>query len=134
MTVTTLNPHDATTKTSIAHAFAKGYQITPDGDGCAEILTPAGDAYYIEDWHCTCPDALGRDGGSYQLPDGRKVCKHVLYLSQLHPCKCGASMLLNTQSGWKAYVCPVCGSLKAACVVKRERQQNQQQTQFKTVA
>lgn len=127
MTVTTLNPHSLSQKTSIAYAFAKGYSITPDGDGCAEILTPKSEVYHIHNWSCDCLDALGRNGGNYELPDGRKVCKHVLWLSQLYPCECGASMILNMDTNWKAFVCTVCGSLKAFQQVKAERQQSYRQ-------
>jgi hypothetical protein len=123
MIITTLNPHSTTQKTSIAHAFAKGYSITPDDDGCAEVITPKSELYHIHNWQCDCLDALGRYGGSYDLPDGRKICKHVLWLSQLHPCACGSSMVLNTDSSWKAFVCIVCGSLKAFQLVKVQRQQ-----------
>lgn len=122
MTITALDPHNTTSKTSIAYAFAKGYSITPDGDGYAQVLTPKGEAYHIHNWQCDCPDSLGRDGGNYELPDGRKVCKHVLWLSQLYPCSCGASMILNVDTNWKAFVCTVCGSLKAFQQVKAERQ------------
>jgi hypothetical protein len=123
MLISSINPHSTREKTSISHAFERGYTITPDGDGNAEVLTPKGDAYLIHNWQCDCLDALGRNGGSYDLPDGRKVCKHVLWLSQLHPCACGSSMVLNTDSSWKAFVCIVCGSLTAFQLVKAQRRQ-----------
>jgi DNA-directed RNA polymerase subunit M/transcription elongation factor TFIIS len=123
MTITRLNPHDTMSKTSIAYAFEAGYTFTPDGDGCAEVASPTGEVYHISEWRCDCPDSMGRQGGSYELPDRRRVCKHVLFLCQLYPCsKCGASMILNTQCSWKAYTCTVCGNLKAFQAVKVERQ------------
>jgi hypothetical protein len=122
MLISSINPHNTREKTSISYAFESGYSITPDGDGCAEIFTPKGDTYHTHNWQCDCPDALGRVGGSYDLPDGRKVCKHVLWLSQLYPCDCGASMMLNMDTSWKAFVCTVCGSLKAFQQVKAQRQ------------
>jgi len=123
MTITTLDPHSTTQKTSLSYALAKGYTITPDGDGCAQVISPKSEVYHIYNWQCDCMDALSRNGGSFDLPDGRKVCKHVLWLSQLHPCDCGASMVLNVDTNWKAFVCTVCGSLKAFQQVKAQRQQ-----------
>lgn len=76
-TVTTM-----TEKTHIAHAIEMGYTITPTGDGCGEVLTPDGVAYHIHDWACDCADATYREGGSYELPDGQRACKHVLWLAQ----------------------------------------------------
>ena len=122
MLISSINPHCAREKTSISHAFDRGYTLTPDGDGNAEVLTPEGNVYHIHDWQCDCSDALGRDGGSYDLSDGRKVCKHVLWLYQLYPCDCGGSMVLSTESSWKAFVCTTCGSLKAFQLVKAQRQ------------
>ena len=56
------NPSD---RLSLAYAVAKGYRITLTGDGDAEVVNPAGVAYHVRGWSCSCPDSLGRKGGSY---------------------------------------------------------------------
>ena len=39
---------DKEAKLSIAHAMAKGYRITLDGDGNDEVVNPDGRAYYVQ--------------------------------------------------------------------------------------
>ena len=125
--ITRLNPHDANAKTSIAFAFDQGYTFTPDGDGSACVTTPDGEHYHIYNWECDCPDAICRMGGSYELPDKRQMCKHVLWLAQLYPCTCGASMTLIELDRWRMYMCTTCGALKPFQEVKVERQQTYRQ-------
>ncbi|MSS71463.1 MAG: hypothetical protein EXS64_08230 [Candidatus Latescibacteria bacterium] len=114
------NPHPATfaigdpeDRLSIAHAMREGYTLTLDGDGCAEILKADGTAYHVHEWQCDCPDAQGRDGGSYGV-NGHRTCKHVLWIAQLYPCQyCGSTMHLAEHTTcfgetFKTFDCPTC--------------------------
>ena len=79
---------------SIEEAAKRGYRIRLDGDGCAQVLKRDGTAYHVHDFGGDCPDSWNRNGGSYKLPDGRCICKHVALLLQFHPCPvCGAVMM-----------------------------------------
>ncbi len=81
---------------SIEDAHAQGYKIRLDSDGCAQVRKADGTAYHVHNFFCDCPDSLGRKGGSYQLPDGRNICKHVSLLLQFTPCRvCGSVMMLQ---------------------------------------
>jgi len=113
-------------KLSIAHAMQQGYRILLDGDGEAEITSPAGETYYIANFDCNCPDKLCR-GGSYK---GR--CKHELWLSQLRPCEmCGSIMVLTAfrtcfgEEG-RRFECPTCGCAWDIGIVRAERRLNRE--------
>jgi hypothetical protein len=129
------NPRSATfqigdpdDKLALAYAMAQGYRITLDGDGCAEIVKADGTTYVVHEWQCDCPDAQGRNGGSYVRGDGARFCKHVLYLMQVHPCRyCGSTMPLTehrTAFGdvFQTFDCPTCKASVDARLVKRRRQ------------
>ncbi len=109
----TFNIGDPDDLLSLAHAMGKGYTLTLDGDGCAEVLKADGTAYHVHDWQCDCPDAIGRNGGSYEK-SGRRYCKHVLWLGQVYPCQyCGSTMPLTehrTAFGetFQTFDCPTC--------------------------
>jgi hypothetical protein len=104
---------DPDDRLSIAHAMSQGYTLTLDGDGNAEILKADGTAYHVHGWQCDCPDAQGRDGGSYGV-HGNRTCKHVLWISQLTPCQyCGTSMPLTEHRTCfgevtRTFDCPTC--------------------------
>ena len=104
---------DVEDKLSIAHAMQAGYKLTLDGDGNAEVLKADGNAYHVHDWQCDCPDAQGRDGGSYGV-HGNRTCKHVLWISQLYPCQyCGSTMHLTEHKTCfgdvlRTFDCPTC--------------------------
>ena len=127
MKIYSLNPDDTTQKTALLHAMSKGYRIClGDEDGDAEITKKDGTVYHVHQWQCNCPDAIGRNGGNYELPDGRRVCKHSLWLSQMHPCsECNGFMMLCVHSTWRYFTCctPGCRHMKAFQLVKTERQQ-----------
>jgi hypothetical protein len=104
---------DPDDRLSIAYAMSQGYTLTLDGDGSAEVLKADRTAYHIVDWQCDCPDAQGRNGGGYEA-NGRRFCKHVLWLTQVYPCQyCGSTMPLTehrTAFGevTKTFDCPTC--------------------------
>ena len=127
MRISSINPHSATQKTSIVFALNKGYRFRiGDEDGSCEVTSPEGNTYHVHDFRCDCPDALGRDGGSYTIPDGRHICKHVLYVSQLYPCPdCQGWMMMCADESWKCFTCttPGCGNIRAFQAIKAERQQ-----------
>jgi hypothetical protein len=80
--------------------------------------------YSIHNWHCDCGDSVMREGGSYEA-GGRRVCKHVIWLSQLYPCpNCKGFMLLRNEA-WKVFQCcsPACYTMIPFQTVKAERQQ-----------
>ncbi len=112
---------DEEAKLSIAHAMAKGYRITLDGDGNAEVINPDGRAYYVQNFECDCPDKRRR-GGSYH---GR--CKHEGWIGQMRPCEmCGAIMYLGefkTAFGecQLRFECPACGNARDDKLVSEER-------------
>jgi hypothetical protein len=122
-----LNPDSTTEKTAILYALSKGYQFNlSDKDGTATITK--GETYQITNWQCDCTDALGRHCDTYDLPGGRKVCKHVLWLSQLYPCPdCSGYAMLHLD-GWKRFECvtPDCLRPIAFQQVKAQRQQSYQ--------
>ncbi len=112
---------DKEAKLSIAHAMAKGYRITFDGDGNAEVVNPDSRAYYVQNFECDCPDKRIR-GGSYH---GR--CKHEGWIGQMRPCEmCGAVMYLGefkTAFGecLMRFECPACGNARDHELVREER-------------
>lgn len=121
-----INPDSATEKTSIAYALSRGYQFKlSDEDGTAAITNPNGRTYHIESWRCECEDALTREGGSYLVgSEGRKMCKHLIWLGQLYPCSnCQGFMILRNEA-WKVFQCctPGCYSMTPFQVVKGQRQ------------
>ena len=65
----------------MAYAIAQGYRITLDSDGEAVVVNLDGQAYYILNFECDCPDKRVR-GGSYQ-----GHCKHEEWIAQIRPCK-----------------------------------------------
>ena len=101
--------------------MAKGYRITLDSDGNAEIVNPDGRAYYVQNFECDCPDKRRR-GGSYH---GR--CKHEGWIGQMRPCEmCGAIMYLGefkTAFGecLMRFECPACGNARDDELVSEER-------------
>lgn len=112
---------DVNEKLSIAHAMHNGYQILLDGDGEAEVLSPAQETYYISNFDCNCPDKLCR-GGSH-----KNYCKHEIWLSQLRPCElCGSIMALTAfhtcfgETG-ERFECQTCGCAWDIGVVRAER-------------
>ena len=112
---------DKEAKLSIAHAMAKGYRITLDGDGNAEIINPDDRSYYVQNFECDCPDKRIR-GGSYH---GR--CKHEGWIGQMRPCEmCGAVMYLGefkTAFGecQLRFECSACGNARDDELVSEER-------------
>ncbi|PIR83890.1 hypothetical protein COU18_01905 [Candidatus Kaiserbacteria bacterium CG10_big_fil_rev_8_21_14_0_10_51_14] len=117
---------DVNEKLSIAHAMEQGYRILVDGDGEAEIATPAGETYYIAGFECNCPDKLIR-GGSH-----RGHCKHEIWLSQLRPCEmCGSIMRLTAfrtcfgETG-ERFECQTCGCAWDIGLVRAERRMNRE--------
>ena len=114
---------------SLAHAVRAGYRLRIESDGTAVVLNPTGTGYHIYDWFCDCPDALFRDGGSYERSNGERVCKHLVWLSQVRPCEatgCDGVMVLverRTCLGGVTYAfdCPRCGNARDFDPVKQER-------------
>lgn len=129
MQVYSINPEDARNVLSFTHAMQKGYRITLDSDGCAQIENGRGDIYHVEDWVCDCPDSISRAGGSYERSDGSRFCKHVAWVSQIHPCdNCNATMILHTLGdGIHFFSCYNCKSIKSGAFVKFEREKHRQQ-------
>lgn len=85
--------------------YARPIQRLPfqagDVDGCCEVTSPTGAVYHVDNFRCDCPDSLGRDGGSYVLPDNRKMCNHSLYVAALTPCEeCGGFAMLRMDESW----------------------------------
>jgi hypothetical protein len=117
---------DVNEKLSIAFAMQAGYKVLLDGDGEAEITAPTGEAYYIANFECNCPDKLCR-GGSH-----KGHCKHEIWLSQLRPCElCGATMSLTAfrtcfgETG-ERFECPVCCNAWDIGIVRAERRMNRE--------
>lgn len=115
---------DVNEKLSIAHAMDQGYRILLDGDGEAEIFSPAGEAYHVANFECNCPDKLCR-GGSH-----RSHCKHEVWVSQIRPCEmCGSIMNLVSfrtcfgESGFR-FECPTCCNVWEIGMVRAERRMN----------
>ena len=112
---------DKEAKLSIAHAMAKGYRITLDNDGNAEVINPDDRAYYVQNFECDCPDKRRR-GGSYH-----GSCKHEGWIGQMRPCEmCGAVMYLGefkTAFGecLMRFECPACGNARDHELVREER-------------
>ena len=131
MRIYSINPDDATQKLSFAYAMRQGYRITLDVDGDAEVVNGDSKTYHVHDFECDCPDALSRDGGTYTRPDGTRFCKHVAWVAQLHPCaNCGATMVehqMDQGRGVRFFACHNCHAIKAAGLVKVERQRQRQQ-------
>ena len=116
-----INPEDVNSKLSIAYAMRQGYKVTLDADGCAEVVNGNGNVYHVHNFTCDCPDATQRDGGSYTLPDGRHLCKHTAWVSQVYPCECGGIAVLNTNCNWRHFLCPRCHTMTALVRVQNER-------------
>jgi len=106
---------------SLAHAVSRGYRIRLGEDGCAEIRNPHGILYHIHNWACDCPDKLLR-GGNYS-----GLCKHEIYLTQIHPCNwCRGVMLLSENTSClgrkrKQFECPDCGNIRPFEKVLKDR-------------
>ena len=83
---------------SIEEAAKRGYKIRLADDGCAQVLKEDGTAYHVNDFECDCPDSWNRNGGSYELPDGRCICKHVALLLQFYPCPVCNSVMMQTEA------------------------------------
>ena len=58
---------------SLANALIEGYIVNMYDNGCASFQSPQGKMYFIDNFHCDCPDKI-YNGGSYQ---GK--CKHELW-------------------------------------------------------
>ena len=132
MQIYQINPDDASQKLSIAFAMRQGYKLTLDADGNAEVVNGDGAVYHVHEFGCDCPDATGRSGGTYTRGDSQEhFCKHVSWISQLHPCaNCGATMIMHQMdqgSGIKFFACHNCCAIKAAGLVKVQRQRARQQ-------
>ena len=131
MRIYSINPDDASQKLSFAYAMGQGYKLTLDADGSAEVANGDGAVYHIHAFKCDCPDAAGRDGGTYTRQDGTHFCKHVAWVAQLHPCaNCGATMIehqMDQGCGIKFFACHNCCAIKAAGLIKVERQRQRQQ-------
>lgn len=104
----------------LVHRFAEeGCQVKIWHDGYADILKADGTKYHIYHWRCNCPDAERRNGGSYEAPGGKQVCKHVLVTMLGRPCEhCGRTMVLR-DNGY--FECDACGNARDERVVKAER-------------
>ena len=122
------NPGDASDKLALGYAVENGYTFRLDGDGTAEVSKPDGTAYYVVNFVCDCPDAHGRNGGSY---NGH--CKHAVWVSQLRPCQyCGGTMALGTfktafGSISKVFICPDCNNAADFDLVKLERRERRRE-------
>ncbi len=87
---------------SLAYALRESYRFRIRSDGNAIVIRPTGEAYHVYNWTCDCADALFRDGGSYERPSGERVCKHLVWLSQVRPCHistCSGVMVLGGVGG-----------------------------------
>ncbi len=81
---------------SIEDAARAGYSVDLRSDGNADLATPTGAVYRVRNFRCDCPDALHRNGGSFRLPDGSLICKHIALLTQFRPCPiCGKVQILT---------------------------------------
>jgi len=110
---------------ALLEEFAQdGYRVRLTADGCGVVSKPDGTAYTVEGFRCDCPDSQRRDGGSYTLPDGRRVCKHVLVISLARPCQwCGGTMVLEpAHRGDHYFRCLKCQGAFDARLVRQERQ------------
>ena len=120
---------------SLAYALGAGYRFRVRSDGNAIIIRPTGEAYHVYDWTCDCADALFRDGGSYERPSGERVCKHLVWLSQVRPCHISTCEGIMVLVEWKTcfgevahyFECPRCGCARDFGLVKQERRQDRQQ-------
>ena len=116
------NPDD---KLSLAYAMAQGYKVTlTQEDGEAEIVSPEGNVYHVHNFICSCPDSIGRNGGSYQGPGGRRFCKHAAWTAQMRPCEyCGGVMYLTEHktcfgSRVELFECEMCRNAVSEAVLK----------------
>ena len=107
---------------SIEDAAEAGYKIRLDSDGCAEIRKADGTLYHVYNFVCDCPDAIGRRGGSYQLTDGRRICKHTALLLQFYPCRICGFVMMQTGAYFECMK-PGCGMAWDPRLVKEQRQQ-----------
>ena len=107
---------------SLSDAADQGYKAQLHGDGRALVTSGEGTEYHLHNFTCDCQDALFRDGGSYQLPTGRSVCKHVLLVLQARPCEwCEGTMVLDPDGRY--FRCLKCQAPFDARLVKEERRQ-----------
>ena len=107
---------------SLEDAADQGYKVRLYADGRALVTSGSGDEYHIHNFECDCSDALFRDGGSYQLPDGRSVCKHVLLVLQARPCEwCEGTMVLDPDGRY--FHCLLCQAPFDARLVREERRE-----------
>ena len=111
---------------TIERAAEAGYKIRLDSDGCAEVRKADGTAYHIFNFNCDCPDALCRGGGSYQLPDGRRICKHTALLLQFRPCPICGSAMIQTGAYFEC-ISGGCGYAFDTRLVAEQRQKMQRQ-------
>ncbi len=123
---------DPEDKLSLAFAMAQGYKVTlTHEDGEAEILKPDGTTYHVHNFECSCPDSIGRKGGSYQKGNGQHFCKHVAWVAQMRPCEyCGAVMYLTEYrtafgSRLKVFECEMCRNAASQDLVREERRAEQ---------
>ena len=107
------------TKTDLQSAASEGYTIRLQSDGVGEVEKDPNTIYRVDlDKHpaCHCPDALFRNGGSYN-----GYCRHAWWIGQLTLCDCGSQMILQEVEGFKFYECVKCGNAKDARIIKEER-------------
>ena len=110
---------------SIEDAHAQGYKIRLEADGCAQVRKADGTAYHVHNFFCDCQDALGRKGGSYQLPDGRHICKHVALLLQYTPCPV-CDFVMWQMGAYFECLRPGCGNALDVRIVRQNRQKAQE--------
>jgi hypothetical protein len=130
MEIYSLDALDTRQKISLYYALKQGYRFElSHKDGDAIIHTPHDASYNIHEWTCDCADTFNRNGGSYTLSEGRKICKHVMWLSQLYPCpKCSGFLVLRAETTKSHYRCcrPTCHQIISVQAIKasRERKHN----------
>ena len=113
---------DVNTVFSLEDAAGQGYRVQLFGDGRALVTSGSGDEYHVHRFECDCSDALFRDGGSYELPDGRHVCKHALLVLQARPCEwCDGVMVLEADGVY--FRCLKCQAPFQASLVRQERRE-----------
>ena len=107
---------------SLTDAAARGYRVQLHGDGRALVTSGEGTEYHLHNFTCDCQDALFRDGGSYELPTGRRACKHVLLVLQARPCEwCEGTMVLEADGRY--FHCLLCQAPFDARLVREERRE-----------
>lgn len=119
-TVPAFRINDTTDRLSLAYAIEAGYEFSLSADGDCEVSKPSGEAYYVRDFACNCPDKVHR-GGSHA-----GHCRHEIYVAQLFPCSnCATTMVLGVcKNAWgvlRAFFCPSCNNARAEDLVRQER-------------